>query len=191
MARKPSEKRMLGIVGSPRPGGNTEILVDEILRGAEDAGIHTEKVLLRDLVIGPCRGCDACGKTGKCVQRDGMPGLLEKMQNCGVWVLGTPVYYWGPTAQFKAFVDRWYGAGKIVDWKTKAAILAIPLGSTSAEDARHAEGMLLDSLAHQGTRVLATVIALGVFDKAAIRGKTAVLEEARRAGRKAAAGVRS
>ena len=127
MSDKKSTGRVLGIVGSPRRGGNTEILVDEVLAGAEADGALTEKVILSKLNIGPCRGCDACGKTGKCVQQDDMHTLLEQMERSQVWVLGTPVYYWGPTAQFKAFVDRWYGAGKIVTFNGKRVILAIPL----------------------------------------------------------------
>ena len=49
--------------------------------------------------------CDACRKTGQCAQRDDMQALLEKMERSQAWVLGTPVYWWGPTAQFKAFLD--------------------------------------------------------------------------------------
>ena len=51
-------KRVLGIVGSPRRGGNTDILVDEVLAGAEEVGALTGKVILSDLEIAPCRACD-------------------------------------------------------------------------------------------------------------------------------------
>jgi multimeric flavodoxin WrbA len=183
MGKKLDKVDLLGIVGSPRPGGNTEILVDEVLGGAREAGLRTEKVLLRNLDIGPCRGCDSCGKTGKCVQKDDMPGLLVKMQESGAWVLGTPVYYWGPSAQFKAFMDRWYGAGRIVSFKTKRAIVVVPLGSGSAVDARHTVGMLTDALGYQGTRVLTTITAAGVFEKGAVRGKAKILASARKAGK--------
>jgi multimeric flavodoxin WrbA len=183
MAKKRDSMDVLGIVGSPRSGGNTEILVEEVLGGARDAGLRTEKVLLRNLDIGPCRGCDSCGRTGKCIQKDDMPGLLVKMQESRAWVLGTPVYYWGPSAQFKAFMDRWYGAGRIVSFKTKSAVVVVPLGSGSAEDARHTVGMLTDALRYQGTRVRAVITATGVFDKGAVRKKAKVLADARRAGK--------
>ncbi|NIN64209.1 MAG: flavodoxin family protein, partial [Anaerolineae bacterium] len=84
--------RMLGFVGSPRRGGNTDILVDEVLRGAEEAGALVEKVTLTKLDIAPCRACDTCRKTGQCAQRDDMPALLEKMYHSQAWVLGTPIY---------------------------------------------------------------------------------------------------
>lgn len=178
-------KQVLGIVGSPRRGGNTEILVDEALRGAEEAGALTEKVILSELDIGPCRGCDACGKTGVCVQQDDLPALLKRMEQSQVWVLGTPVYYWGPTAQFKAFVDRWYGAGKIVEFEDRRVILVIPLGSSDAHDACHTIGMLEDALAWQKSDLVATVVAPGVFERGAVRERPELLAAARRAGRRA------
>jgi multimeric flavodoxin WrbA len=177
--------RILGIVGSPRRGGNTEILVDEVLAGAAEASALTKKVVLSKLDIGPCRACDACGKTGKCVHQDDMHALLEQMEQSHIWVLGTPVYYWGPTAQFKAFVDRWYGAGKIVTFKDKRVILTIPLGSGDARDARHTVGMLEDALAWQKSELLATILAPGVMDRGAVRDHPDALTAARQAGRDA------
>ena len=176
-------KRVLGIVGSPRRGGNTEILVDEALAGAEEAGALAEKVILSELEIGPCRGCDACSNTGTCVQQDDLPALLEQMERSQVWVLGTPVYYWGPTAQFKAFVDRWYGADKAATFRGKRVALVIPLGSGDAHDARHAVGMLEDALAWQESELFATVVATGVFERGEVRQRPDLLAAARRAGR--------
>ena len=180
-----NRKRVLGIVGSPRRGGNTEILVDEALSGAEEAGALAEKVILSDLEIGPCRGCGACGKTGTCVQQDDLPPLLEQMERSQVWVLGTPVYYWGPSAQFKAFVDRWYGADKGATFKGKRVTLVIPLGSGDAHDARHAVGMLQDALAWQESELFATVVATGVLERGVVRERPDLLAAARRAGREA------
>ncbi|MBN1814286.1 MAG: flavodoxin family protein [Anaerolineae bacterium] len=185
-------KQVLGIVGSPRRGGNTDILVDEVLAGAAEAGAQTEKVMLSKLDIGPCRACDACGKTGKCVQRDDLPALLEQMARSDVWVFGTPVYYWGPTAQFKAFVDRWYSTEhqvtpKIVEFEDKRVILAISLGG-AVHDARHTVGMIEDALTYKRSKLFATVVASGVEKKGAVRDHPDVLAAARRAGRDAVEG---
>lgn len=182
-------KRVLGIVGSPRHDGNTEILVDEVLAGAVEAGAQTEKVMLSKLDIGSCRACDACGKTGKCVQKDDMPALLEQMAQSDVWVFGTPVYYWGPTAQFKAFVDRWYSTEhqatpKVVEFKDKRVVLAVPLGGT-AHDARHTVGMIEDALAYKNSELFATIVASGVEKKGAVRNYPDVLAKARQVGREA------
>jgi multimeric flavodoxin WrbA len=185
MPKEADHKRVLGIVGSPRRRGNTETLVDEGLRGAEEAGALVEKVILSKLDIGPCRACNACRKTGECVQRDDMPALLEQMERSQVWVLGTPIYWWGPTAQFKAFIDRWYGAGDIVTFKGRRAILIIPLEDTDVRTARHTKGMLTDVLDYLKMELFATVVAPGVLHPGEVREHLDVLARARRAGQEA------
>jgi multimeric flavodoxin WrbA len=67
-----------------------------------------DKVMLSELTIGPCDVCNACHRTGKCVKPDGMQGLYDKLLWADALVIGIPVYWWGPSAQTKAFVDRWY-----------------------------------------------------------------------------------
>lgn len=174
--------RVLGIVGSPRRGGNTEALVDEVLRGAQEAGAQVEKVILSKLDIGPCRACDACRKTGECVQRDDMLSLLEQMAHSQVWVLGTPVYWWGPSAQLKTFVDRWYGARQAVTFGGRKVILAVPLGDTYTGTARHTVGMLRDALDYLSMEHLATVLAPGTSRRGEVREHADVLVAAHRAG---------
>ena len=85
-------KHVLGIVGSPRRQGNTEILVDEVLAGAAENAALTHKVILSELDIAPCKACEVCTRTGKCVHQDDMSDLLTQMFESDVWVLGTPVY---------------------------------------------------------------------------------------------------
>ena len=178
-------KRVLGIVGSPRRGGNTDVLVEEVLVGASEAGALTEKVVLNKLDIHPCRACEACFKTGRCVQKDDMPALLEKMDQSDVWVLGTPVYWWGPSAQFKTFLDRWFGQGQVVGFKGRPVILTIPLGASDASFARHIVGMFEGSFAHLEMNLLATIVVPDVWEVGKVRERPDVLAVARRAGRDA------
>jgi multimeric flavodoxin WrbA len=100
---------IIGFVGSPRVGGNTETLVAEILRGAASAGATVEQVALNKLDISPCQGCDACRQKGRCRIQDDMQPLYDKLFAADAIVLGTPIYCWGPSAQTKAFLDRLYG----------------------------------------------------------------------------------
>ena len=58
-------KKVLVLAGSPRKGGNSDILCDELMRGAESSGNHVEKVYIKDLKIGPCMACYGCRNTGK------------------------------------------------------------------------------------------------------------------------------
>jgi len=192
MNMKVNGKRVLGIVGSPRRGGNTETVVDEVLRGAQEAGAAVEKVILNDLDIMPCQGCDACLDTGECVQQDDMDALLEKMRGSDVWVLGTPVYWWGPSAQFKTFLDRWYQVApqeqKDATFKGRRIIAVVALGDTDVATARHTIGMLTDALAYLEAEFFATVSAPGVNGLGEVRGHADVLAEARRVGRAAISG---
>jgi multimeric flavodoxin WrbA len=182
--------KVLGIVGSPRRGGNTEILVDEVLRGAEDAGVQVEKVILNRLDIRPCLGCDTCRREGACIQKDDMQNLVSKMEQHRVWVLGTPVYWWGPTAQFKAFIDRWYGveygARQRELFKDRRTILVIPLEDTNPGTARHTVGMLTDVLNYLDMELFATLVAPGVLEKGKVHEYPDLLGQAWRAGRAAA-----
>jgi multimeric flavodoxin WrbA len=121
-----SEKvSVLGVSGIPRRGGNTETLVDEVLRGA--AGAVTEKVVLAQSNVSPCRACNACSRTGICIQDDGMAAIVEKMKASRIWVLGTPVYWWCPTAQMKTFIDRWYAVPREL-FRGRRIIIAVSSG---------------------------------------------------------------
>jgi multimeric flavodoxin WrbA len=176
-------EQVLGIVGSPRRGGNTEVLVDEVLAAAAEAGALVEKVVLNELDIVPCQACNGCQGSGGCVQQDDLPALLEQMERSRVWVLGTPVYWWGPTAQFKAFLDRWYGVGRAM-FRGRRVVLTVPLGGSQGY-ARHTVGILTDVVDYLGMQLVATVLAPGTHRQGAVRGQARILAEARRAGREA------
>ncbi len=184
--------RVLGVVGSPRRGGNTDILVDHILKGARDAGARVEKVMLSELQIAPCRACYACETTGRCAQADDMEDLFEKLNDSGVWVLGTPVYWWGPTAQMKAFVDRWFAGVRSRDARDilsgHSVVLAVPMGDTDPATARHVVGMFEDALRFVRSEVVDSVLAPGAYDAGDVRKMPEVLERARRAGEQAVRG---
>ncbi len=186
-AKETDRKRALGIVGSPRHGGNTEILVDEVLRGAEEAGAHAERVLLSKLDVAPCQACDHCLSTGECAQRDDMPTLLEQMQRSQIWVLGTPVYWSGPTAQFKAFLDRWYSARQI-EFEEPHAILVIPMGEPDIRYADCTVQTVKTALAYLKVELFATILAPNVWDLGEVYAHPDVIEAAYRAGQEAVTG---
>ena len=100
-------KKVLILSGSPRKGGNSELLVDEFVKGAKEAGNTVEKVCLREKKIAPCLACEAClNNGGICVQGDDMGEVLAKLIDADVIVLSTPVYYYSVCAQLKAMIDR-------------------------------------------------------------------------------------
>ena len=124
--------KVIGFKASPRKGANTATLVETVLKGAAGRGAETRLVHLNRLKIRPCQGCDACRENlGHCVQKDDLTPLLEEMGTFGAIVLGTPVYWFHVSAQFKTLIDRLYCFyGGEVDAQTGETkeIIAFPEG---------------------------------------------------------------
>lgn len=99
-------KKVLILSGSPRKGGNSDILCDEFMKGAEKSGNTVEKIRVAEKKIGYCRGCYACKRTGICAIKDDMAEILQKMIDADVIVLASPVYFYSIDAQLKAVIDR-------------------------------------------------------------------------------------
>ena len=98
--------KVLGILGSPRREGNTEILLDEALRGASDHGGLCEKVVLRDLKITPCLEIYKCAEDGVCAIQDEMQGLFPKIVQAERLLLASPIFFYSVPALAKAMIDR-------------------------------------------------------------------------------------
>ena len=115
--------RVLGINGSPRRGGNTEILLDEVLKGAASRGAEVRTVALNPLKILPCQHCDACLKTGKCRINDDMQDIYAELEQADRIVLAAPIHFMGLSAQAKAMIDRCQCL-----WARKYVLKVPPLG---------------------------------------------------------------
>lgn len=98
--------KVLVISSSPRIGGNTDLLADEVIRGASDAGAGTEKIAVAGMDISPCRECGSCAKKGKCVIQDDMQILYDKFREYHRIVLVAPIYFMAHCAQAKIVIDR-------------------------------------------------------------------------------------
>jgi len=99
---------ILILSGSPRKGGNTELLVEAFAKGAATQH-HVEIVSVRDDKVNPCLGCNACFKTnGICAQKDDMTMIYEKMSQADMLVIASPVYFYSISAQLKAVIDRFH-----------------------------------------------------------------------------------
>ncbi len=100
--------KVIAIVGSPRPAGNTNYLVDQVLQEIAAHGLKIEKIILSHHRVNPCLGHEDCASFSACRQNDDAPWILDKFSNAEGVILGSPVYYYNMTAQMKAFVDRNY-----------------------------------------------------------------------------------
>lgn len=98
--------KVLGIFASPRKGGNTELLLEELLKGAEKAGASVERLYLSDFTITPCKECHGCDHTGNCVILDDMEKIYPKLVEADAIVLASPIFFYGVTAWAKALIDR-------------------------------------------------------------------------------------
>ena len=133
-AKAPADMKVLGLCGSPRPGGNTDILIDETLRGAADAGAATEKIFLGDRLIKRCenvymlrdffstretapdvtmdycvysRGMENTGQRGRCLLEDDMPAIYEKIAAADALIIGFPCINGWEGDILTAFQERW------------------------------------------------------------------------------------
>ncbi len=97
---------VLAISCSPRRNGNTVAILEEALRGAQDAKAEVELYSVSGKTIQPCDGCRSCAGTAKCHITDDMQELYDKMVRADGIIFGTPIYFWGMTGQAKTIMDR-------------------------------------------------------------------------------------
>lgn len=117
------------IIGSPRKKGNTSLMADLLIQHAENMDYKFEKSFLYDIDMKPCKDCRVCKKgEEKCLVKDGMQDLYNKLEQSDTIIVGTPIYWFSPTAQTKLFVDRlrpYYGSKRL---KGKKLGLLLPAG---------------------------------------------------------------
>lgn len=100
-------KKVLILSGSPRKGGNSDLLCAEFARGAQEAGHEVETIRVAAKKIHPCSACYFCREHGgECVHKDDMADILQWMIDADVLVLASPVYFYSIDAQLKAVIDR-------------------------------------------------------------------------------------
>ena len=100
------EMQVVGIVGSPRKKGNTELLMEEALGVCKSEGLQTKLFRLAELRVEPCSECMVCKKEGNCPISDDFPAVYEAMLQANGIILGTPVFFGSATPQIKALIDR-------------------------------------------------------------------------------------
>ena len=116
--------RVLGIAGSPRRGGNTDLLLAEVMKGAASRGAEVKTIVLNDLKVASCQHCEACLKAGKCRINDDMQMVYRELEDADRIVLASPIQFMGVTAQMKAMIDRCQAL-----WARKYVLKLPPLGN--------------------------------------------------------------
>lgn len=173
--------KIVTITSSPHRKGTTDVLASAFCRGAEEAGHEVFRFDAARERVQPCLACDACRRTGACVQKDGMESLMPRLLEADGIAFVTPLYYYGMSAQLKAVIDRFYARNSDLAGKKRTVLLA---ASYDAEDwtmaalERHYETILR----YLGWEDAGRVLAVGCGDRAAIE-QTDFLEQAYRLGK--------
>jgi len=104
-----TKPRILCIHASERARGNTRVLYEEAIRGAESAGADIERIAVRDLQFEPCNSCEACHGAGNCTVQDGMAEVYPLLRSCDRFLIASPIYFWCLPGRFKCLIDRCQG----------------------------------------------------------------------------------
>ncbi len=182
-------KKILGIMGSPRKKGNTHILISKILEGAKSEGAKGDILFLNDLTIQECDGCHRCWRGTECSKEDDMNRLYPKIIESDGIVFGTPVYWYGPTALMKGFIDRFVYFNCPENRKKirgKPAVLAVPFEEEDPQAAALLKASFEKSLVYLEMNLIGTILVPGVSQKGEILEKVDLLGEAYELGRRLA-----
>jgi len=155
------------------------------LEGAKDAGADTERVFLADLDIAPCDACEVCFKGKPCKEKDDMLGLYDKIIEADTIVFGTPVYWWGPTAYMKTFMDRLYFFAAPENMSKVKGIKAVLATVFEDSDENVASGLVFmfdESFKYLSLKPAGKLVIPGVGDKGAINQREDALEQASELG---------
>lgn len=177
------KKKILILSGSPRKNGNSDILCDEFAKGAQEAGHEVEKIIVSERQVGYCKACYACRNTGVCIIKDDMAEILQKMIDCDVMVLASPVYFYSVDAQLKAVIDR--SVARWTEVKNKELYYIV----TAADEEEKSAETTVDCFRGyadciEGAVEKGIVYGMGVYEKGEVKD-TPAMQEAYQMGRNA------
>lgn len=178
--------KVIGLVGSPRNGSNTEILIKEALRGANEAGAETKSFNLSEMDINPCKACMNCKRhAGECATADDMQIIYDEIKKADAFILGSPVYMWQMSAQAKIFTDRLYafmGTGFEEKYGKKDMALIFSQGNPDENMFREYFNYTKNLFGFLGYNVVDMLSASGNLVFGAVKDKEDVLQKARDMG---------
>ncbi len=168
-------KNVFILSGSPRKGGNSDLLCDEFMRGAKEAGHKVTKINVADKKIAPCRACYACKGTGKCAIKDDMADILQAMIDADVLVLASPVYFYSIDAQLKALIDR--TVARWLEVKDKEFYYIATCADTEKESIETTLACFrgyADCV--EGAKEMGVIYGMGVYEKGTVKDTPAMAE---------------
>ena len=187
--------QVTALVGSRRKNGNTAFISRKILEALRTAlpSVETELLFLGDFDIRACTGCEGCQKSWDCIIRDDYAAIVSRIDAADGLILASPTYWYSVTSDMKRFIDRSYSLIQYPvsrrEWISKYSGTG-KLCVTAAVCEQHDESMMGSTLSLMndfsrdlGIEAVASVKAIGHFDAGSVGGDSAVMEQAKRAGR--------
>ena len=166
-------KKILLVSASPRKDGNSDLLCNEFMRGAKEAGHDAEKIRLAEKNINYCTGCCSCiGNQGACVQRDDMNDIFPKLLAADILVLATPVYFRSMNGQMKTFLDRMCPIYTRIRNKEIYYIIAAAGGSLPVESTVESFKVFTGCLSNIKEKGVVSIT--GVWDAGGVKGSPAM-----------------
>ncbi len=98
--------KTIAFLGSPRKDGNTDLLLQEAIKGIESAGLTVKTFRLNLMNIRPCQNCGGCDETGECIIKDDMEEIYREIRTADRFILASPIFFFALSAQSKAMIDR-------------------------------------------------------------------------------------
>ena len=196
------QSKVLGIGGSPRKGGNSDVLMRHILSGAEDSGLQSKTVHLRDYRFDPCVGCERCRKDKCCTKlHDGMQLIYPQIVASKGLVLVSPTHNYNVTAWMKAFIDRLYCFYDFEDtrprtWSSRlagqgrTAVVCAVCEQVNREDMGFTLEAMRIPLEALGYEVVGELPVYGIFDRGRVKQDERILKQAAALGKALAEKIR-
>jgi len=175
--------RGVGICGSPRRGGNSEILLDEFLKCLEEKGTETKKFILNEMKFVPCQECENIRKDGRCKIQDDMQKIYSEVEGADIIVVSSPIFFGSLSAQIKMMIDRfqcqWLGINIFKTYtpkKKKGYFICVEAGDRD-DFVENAKSIIKNFFVTIGATYSGEVICKGVDKKGKIREKKECIEK--------------
>jgi len=188
MANEVVSKRVLVLLGSPRKKGNSSILAEQIIQGAESVGAKVETIHLHSMKIAPCQSCYTCQKRNSkgCAIDDDMQAIYQKLIENEAWVIASPVYWFNMSAQTKLFMDRCFAlpAYKKDAFSGKRIAIAMSYGDTDpfTSGCVNALRSFQDAFRYAGAKIVGMVYG-SALDAGEIKSNVSLLQKAEELGK--------
>ena len=180
--------RIIALVGSPHEKGNTDLIIEEIFRGAKSSGALTEKIMIYNKEINFCNADAICKETGKCDIEDDMQEIYQKLLDSDILIFGSPVYYNNISAQLKVVMDRCYALSKYRKSRLrgKKGVIVTVCATADEKMLEHTHKSVKNFFDSHQIELIGELKAFGFGEKGAVLESSDILKKAYELGERLA-----